>query len=108
MKLILGFLSILYVTASLAFEIKVDDWKKHRDMERSILLVTQSVSARVNLDCQSFIQGMWFGEFEESYVVLIEPDQCMALFDRIKSSIRRGSSHCIEIDQEIKKDYRCR
>ncbi|MFA5584025.1 MAG: hypothetical protein WDA09_07395 [Bacteriovoracaceae bacterium] len=108
MRLILGLLIALFTTSVFALEIKVDDWRKDRDMDRSIVLFTQSVPEKVALDCQSFIQGMWFGEFEEAYVVLMDPDQCMGLIDRIKSSIKRGSSHCIEIDDEVKKDYRCR
>lgn len=108
MKLIVGLIITLFITSSFAFEIKVDDWRKNRDMDRSMVLFTQSVSEKVTLDCQSFIQGLWFGEFEEATVVLMGPDQCMRLLNRIKDSVARRSSHCIEIDQELKKDYRCR
>lgn len=108
MRLLFGLLTALFATSAFALEIKVDDWRKDRDMDRSIVLFTQSVSGKVALDCQSFIQGMWFGEYEEASVVLMDPDHCMALISRIKSSIKRGSSHCIEIEDEVKKDYRCR
>ncbi|HLW55981.1 MAG TPA: hypothetical protein VKY27_01270 [Bacteriovoracaceae bacterium] len=108
MRWILALLTTLFVSSSFAFVVKVDDWRKNRDMDRSIVLFTQSVSEKVTLDCQSFIQGMWFGEFEEASVVLMDPNHCMQLFDRIKNSVKRGSSHCIEIEDEVKKDYRCR
>lgn len=77
-------------------------------MERSIELITQSLERKVTLDCQSFIIGMWFGQFEEARVLLMDADRCMNLMGRIKQSIKSGRSHCIEIDEGIKKDYLCR
>lgn len=103
------FALVLLMSSSVySFTVKVDDWKKNRDMDRSIILVTQSLSDKVTLDCQSFIQGMWFGEYEEASVIMMEPDQCMALLGRVKNSILRGSSHCIEVGEEVGKDFRCR
>lgn len=108
MKALLA-LMLLMTSAAYSFTLKVDDWKKNRDMDRSIVLFTQTIAEKTTLDCQSFIQGLWFGEYEEAYVVLMDPDQCMGLLSRIKTSITRGSSHCIEVgQQEVGKDYRCR
>lgn len=108
MKLILALFCVLNISQAFTMEIKVDDWKRDRDMDRSIELITQSVGEKVTLDCQSFFQGLWFGEYEEAKVVTMGADQCMGLMDRIKKSVRAGSSHCVVVSDEVNKDYRCR
>lgn len=79
---------------------------KERDLERSYILKTNS-STKIVLDCQSFIQGLRFGEFEEARTIMLDPDECESFQKRIKISLNRFQNHCIDVDQDIRADYTC-
>ena len=108
MKSLLILLLALSSLNLFAFTIKVDDWKHYQDMDRSFLLVTQSVSKTVRLDCQSFIQGLMFGEFEETEMIWMDTQSCQELSQRIQKSISKNMSHCLDVEEVVQKDYRCR
>lgn len=108
MRLILTLLIFSCSLNSFAITIKVDDWKYYLDMERSFHLVTQSVTMKVRLDCQSFIQGLMFGEYEDTALIALDTQACQDLSKRIQKSISQNRSHCLEVDDVIRKDYRCR
>ncbi len=94
--------------SSFAVRIKVDDWKYYLDMERSFHLITQSVEQKVRLDCQSFLQGIMIGEYEDTALIMLDTQTCQDLSQRIQKSISRNMSHCLEVEDILVKDYRCR
>lgn len=108
MKLLFILLMLLCSLISNAATIKVDDWKYHLDMERSFQLITQSVSQKVRLDCQSFLQGIMIGEYEDTALIMLDTQTCQDLSQRIQKSISRNMSHCLEVEDILVKDYRCR
>jgi hypothetical protein len=89
-----------------AAEIRVKKVQQDGDLERSLVLKT-NLSEKVVLDCQSFIQGLRIGEFETAETFLMDPDDCMDLQKRIRGSLRRFQSHCIDVDDYIRTDYTC-
>lgn len=58
-----------------------------------------SLDEKVVLDCQSFIQGLLFGENGESGVMLQEWE-CDELIVDMKKSLSRRKTHCLEVDVE--------
>jgi hypothetical protein len=108
MKALFTLLVLSCSLSSNAITIKVDDWKYYLDMERSFHLITQSVSQKVRLDCQSFLQGIMIGEYEDTALIMLDTQTCQDLSQRIQKSISRHSSHCLEVEDILVKDYRCR
>ena len=84
-------------------EIKVLSMTPEGDMERSFVLET-SFPERVVLDCQSFVQGLNLGR---DHLILLEPEECEDLQNRIYSSLVQSVSHCLEVDDELRNDSPC-
>ncbi|MFP5384742.1 MAG: hypothetical protein ACLGHN_01595 [Bacteriovoracia bacterium] len=106
MKKLFGLALLLSFSHAFADEIRVSRMKQDGDLERSFVLTT-NISQKVVLDCQSFIQGLRIGEFEEAYTYLLDPWECEELQDRVKSSLRKRQQHCIDVANEIRSDRTC-
>jgi hypothetical protein len=106
MKAILGLLMLLVMVELHADEIRVRKMTKDGEMERSFVLST-NLKEKVVIDCQSFIQGLRIGEYEQAFTYFLDPAECDGLQVRIKSSLRKFRNHCIDVDQNIRIDYIC-
>lgn len=97
----------LFVTSVFADIIKVKGVKADGELERSLVLTT-NLPEKVVLDCQSFIQGLRFGEGADATVLMMEEWECGELQGRVKNSVRRFQKHCIDIEADtIRSDYSC-
>jgi hypothetical protein len=105
MKSFLGILFLIAFTAT-ADEIRVSRMMKDGPLERSFVLKT-NIQNKVVIDCQSFIQGLRIGEYEQAINYLLDPEECEGLQTRIRSSLRKGHFHCIDLDQDIRSDRSC-
>jgi hypothetical protein len=106
MRTIFGFILFLSFLELHAGEIRVKKMVKDGELDRSFVLKT-NLADKVVLDCQSFIQGLRIGEFEEAHVFLMEPDECAGLQQRVKGSLRKFQNHCIDVEADIRADYSC-
>lgn len=106
MKLTLGFILLLISFAASTFEIKVNRMSRDGDLERSFVLSTQ-LKEKVVLDCQSFIQGLRVGEYQEAVTFLLDPEQCESLQGRVRGSLRKSKKHCIVVESDVEDDYTC-
>lgn len=106
MNKLCGLLLILISFSLYAEEIRVKKMSRDGELERSYVLRT-NLPQKVVLDCQSFIQGLRVGEFEEAYTFLLDPQECEALQGRMKSSLRKFQNHCIDVEDDIRADYTC-
>jgi hypothetical protein len=89
-----------------ATEIKVRKMLKDGDLERSHVLAT-NLKEKVVLDCQSFIQGLRIGVYEQAFTFLMDPQDCDDLTLRIRSSLRKFRNHCIDVEEDIRSDRSC-
>jgi hypothetical protein len=106
MKIFFGFVLILTFPLLNAQDIRVRKMLKDGALERSFVLRT-NLAEKVVIDCQSFIQGLRIGEYEEAFTFLLDPEECEGLQTRIRGSLRKGVFHCIQVDQEIQSDEPC-
>ena len=106
MKKLIGLILLLSVSNTIADEIRVSERKQDGELERSFVLTT-NITQKVVLDCQSFIQGLRIGEFEEAFTYLLDPWECEELQNRVKSSLRKRQEHCIDVEDEIRSDRTC-
>lgn len=106
MKKLIGLILLLSVSNTIADEIRVSKMKQDGELERSFVLTT-NITQKVVLDCQSFIQGLRIGEFEEAFTYLLDPWECEELQNRVKSSLRKRQEHCIDVEDEIRSDRTC-
>lgn len=90
-----------------ASQIYISKMIQESHLERSYVLKT-NLPEKVVIDCQSFIQGLRIGEFEEAYTYLLDSFECENLQKRIKTSLKKRRSHCIEVEEEIVQDYTCK
>jgi hypothetical protein len=88
-------------------EIRVKKMTKDGELERSFVLKT-NLQEKVVLDCQSFIQGLRIGEYEQATVFMLDPESCTDLQNRIRLSLRKYRHHCIEVESDIRSDETCR
>jgi hypothetical protein len=101
---ILGFLIVSQ--SAISEEVRVKKMLKDGELERSFVLKT-NLQEKVVLDCQSFIQGLRIGEYEDAIVFMMDPDGCTDLQQRIRSSLRKLKHHCIVVENDIKSDETC-
>ena len=100
--IILVFFSLMS-TYAFSVEIKVTSMTPEGDMDRSHILGT-SFPERVILDCQSFVQGLNLGG---NHLILLEPEECESLQNRIYASLIQSEFHCLEVDDELRNDSPC-
>jgi len=89
-----------------SFELKISQMYPEANMDRSFIF-TSNYPERVGLDCQSFIQGLRFGEKEQAHFFLLDPEECESLLLRIHTSLKSSLHHCIDLEREIRSDYSC-
>lgn len=106
MKQLIGLVLIFSVFNVFAEEIRVSKMTKDGDLERSFVLKT-NLPEKVVIDCQSFVQGLRIGEYEEAYTFLLDPEECDGLQQRIRNSLRKFKRHCIEVEYDILDDRSC-
>ena len=106
MKVLFGLALTLSVSIGFAAEIKVKKMTKDGELERSFILKT-NLEEKVVLDCQSFIQGLRIGEFEEATTFMLDQEDCDSLQARVKGSLRKLQNHCIDVEDDIRADYSC-
>lgn len=101
-------LGLILMTTSLFAEIiQVKKMKRDGELERSYLLVT-NLPETIVLDCQSFIQGLRFGEGESASTLLMDQWECEELHSRMKKSLNTFRKHCIDVEEDsIRADYSC-
>lgn len=103
-KIIIAFL--LITLPAMADVLKVSGMKNEASMDRSFILRTQ-LSDKVLLDCQSFLQGIYIGPRDGGAFFMMEPDECEALHNNIRGSLRKLKKHCIEIEDSVNSDEAC-
>ena len=81
-----------------AVEIQVHKMKKSPGYDERYDLNT-SMDEKIVVDCQSFVQGLLFGEVGESVVMLPEWE-CDELIVDMKKSVSRFKKHCLEVDRD--------
>lgn len=87
--------------------IQVKKMKRDGELERSYILVS-NLPEKLVLDCQSFIQGLRFGEGADASTLLMDQWECEELHKRIKRSVSSLRKHCIDVDEDsIRADYSC-
>ncbi|WP_408096935.1 hypothetical protein ACJVC5_18015 [Peredibacter sp. HCB2-198] len=106
MKYIFGAFLGLSLLQAIAGEIRVKKMVKDGELERSFILQT-NLQEKVVIDCQSFIQGLRIGEYENAFFYMMDPNECESLQGRIRGSLRKLQQHCIDVDQDIRADYAC-
>jgi hypothetical protein len=106
MKIVLGLILVLSIFEVYATEIKVKKMIKDGDLDRSFVLKT-NLQEKVVIDCQSFIQGLRIGEYEEAQTYMLDPEACEGLQSRVSVSLKKRKSHCIFVEEDISSDYEC-
>lgn len=106
MKYLFGLVILLSLPYAKAGEIRVKKMTQDGALERSFVLKT-NLSQKVVIDCQSFIQGLRIGEYEEAFTYLLDPEECQGLQRRIKASLRKFQNHCIDAEDDIRNDRSC-
>lgn len=94
------------MSGAYAAEIKVKKMTQDRELERSYILKT-NLKEKVVLDCQSFIQGLRIGEYEEAVTFMLDQEDCDSLQSRVRGSLRKFQNHCIDVEGDIRADYSC-
>lgn len=101
------FLLILALSFPLMAEtLRVSRMSNEPGMERSFILKSQ-LKDKVLLDCQSFLQGIYIGPRDGGAFFMMEPDECEALHNNIRGSLRKFKKHCIEIEDAVNSDEAC-
>lgn len=106
MKKLFALALLILSTTALPEEIKVNKMSPDGELERSFVLATQ-LPDKVVLDCQSFVQGLRIGEQDQAVFFIMDSDECEAMQDRVKGSLKRRQFHCIDVDHDIRSDYSC-
>lgn len=106
MKLLFGLILVLSFIEVQAAEIRVKKMTRDRELDRSHILKT-NLQEKVVLDCQSFIQGLRVGEYENAHTFLLDEADCDGLTKRIKASVQKKREHCIDVEEDIRADYIC-
>ena len=106
MKFFVGLTALLSISVW-GSEIRVSKMSQENGLERSFVLKT-NLPDTVVIDCQSFIQGLRIGEYEQAFTYLLDPEECEGLQFRIRNSLLKMKNHCIVADDEIRADYGCR
>jgi hypothetical protein len=96
MKTIVAMILLLSLFDASALEIKVNRMQRVSGYYGRFDLKT-SLEEKVVLDCQSFIQGLFFGPVGEN-VIMLQEWECAELMNDMKQSVHKFKKHCLEID----------
>jgi hypothetical protein len=88
---LLGFIN------AMAVEVEVSDMEVSAELEGRFDLETNHPQ-KVVLDCQSFIQGLFFGERGGEQVIMLEESECQQLVEDMHEGIGQYQRHCLEVD----------
>ena len=97
MKKLMTALLLLTLCEAHALEFRVQKMKKAAGFTERYDLQT-NLTQEVALDCQSFIQGLIFGQAGDNAVMLQEW-VCQELSTAMKKSQRQGKEHCLVVDE---------
>ena len=97
MKKVLLLICCLFSLQLSAFELKVSKMNK-TDLPLKWNLET-NIEEKVTLDCQSFIQGILFGQFGED-AIMLNVWECDELKEGMKKSLGKRKQHCLVIDTD--------
>lgn len=100
-----AFLALLLSAHVFSTEIQVSRMKKRPGLDHAFTLKT-NIDQEVVLDCQSFLQGITIGG-QENFYLMLEPEECADLEDRISASLRHLRHHCLDISEGPLADYVC-
>lgn len=98
MKTVFAMILMLALYEASAAEVVVNKMTRAEGYSDRYDLKT-SLDEKVVLDCQSFIQGLLFGENGDSAVMLQEWE-CDELIVDMKKSLSKRKTHCLEVDVE--------
>lgn len=98
MKTVIAAILILAIYDVSALEIQVKRMNRTPGYSERFDLNT-TLDEKVVLDCQSFIQGLLFGQTGES-VVMLQEWECDELIVDMKKSMSRMKKHCLEVDRD--------
>ncbi len=96
MKTIVAMILMLALYDASALEIKVNRMHRASGYTARFDLKTSS-DQKVVLDCQSFVQGLFFGPVGEG-VIMLQEWECEELMTDMKQSIHKFKDHCLEVD----------
>ena len=96
MKMVIAMILVLALYDASAMEIKVHHLQRTSGYYARFDLKT-SLDEKVVLDCQSFVQGLFFGPVGEG-VIMLQEWECAELMNDMKQSIHRFKKHCLEVD----------
>lgn len=98
MKTVFAMILMMALYDAQALEIRVKSMKKSAGFDRKYDLKT-SIDEKVTLDCQSFVQGLFFGQVGES-VIMLQEWECADLVSDMKRSHLHLKKHCLNVDPE--------
>lgn len=98
MKTVIAMILMLALYDAKATELVVKKMKRSEGYSERYDLKT-SMDEKVVLDCQSFIQGLLFGENGEN-AILLQEWECDELIVDMKKSFSQFKKHCLEVDVE--------
>jgi hypothetical protein len=98
MKTIVAMILLFTLFEASALDIKVNRMQRESGYYARFDLKT-SLDEKVVLDCQSFVQGLFFGPIGEG-VIMLQEWECAELMNDMKQSVRRFKKHCLEVDQD--------
>jgi hypothetical protein len=97
MKSVIALILVLNLIDALAVEVQVSGMNTSQDFEARFDLVTPHPQ-KVVLDCQSFVQGLFFGPIGEEEIIMLEEWECAELMGDMKKTIDGSGKHCLEVD----------
>ena len=97
MKSVIALILVLNLIEALALEVQVSGMNNVQDFESRFDLVSPHPQ-KVVLDCQSFVQGLFFGPVGEEEIIMLEEWECEELMGDMKKTIDQKEKHCLEVD----------
>lgn len=98
MKMVFTMILMLALYDASAVEIKVKRMNRTPGFDQRYDLKT-NMDEKVVLDCQSFVQGLLFGNLGEG-VIMLQEWECQELLTDMKKSLHGFKPHCMDVDFE--------
>lgn len=97
MKSVIALILVLNLIDAFALEVQVTGMNSTPEYEARFDLVSPHPQ-KVVLDCQSFVQGLFFGPIGEEEIIMLEEWECAELMGDMKKTIDQKEKHCLEVD----------
>ena len=97
MKNLLLLLALISYLDAIGVEVEVSEMRGPSELEAQFDLIT-NYPDKVVLDCQSFIQGLFFGAQGSEQIVMLEEYECHQLILDMKQGLKDEGQHCFEVD----------